>query len=80
MARSGTAALWGRTAAAVLLLCPCSQAGCTRKASPVEPSPAVLGYKTTLRKPASWDGLEEDEKFSSQVIWLKYSLFDVLPY
>lgn len=80
VARSGTAALWGRTAAAVLLLCPCSQAGCTRKASPVEPSPAVLGYRTTLRKPASWDGLEEDEKFSSQVIWLKYSLFDVLPY
>ena len=41
---------------------------------------SIFDHRAELRKPASRDDLEEDEKFSSQVIWLKYSLFDVLPY
>lgn len=48
--------------------------------SPFELYPSVFDQGATLRKPASFDDLEEDEKFSSQVIWLKYFLFDVLPY
>lgn len=54
--------------------------GCPRKLSPVEPCAPLFDHGAVLGEPASRGDLEEDEKFSSQVIWLKYFLFDVLPY
>nr|XP_021144057.1 uncharacterized protein LOC110359245 isoform X3 [Columba livia] len=59
--------------------CWCEFVGSMRKPS-LGLYTSMVDHRATFRKPASCDDLEDDEKFRSQVIWLKHSLFDVVPY